>query len=509
MLPGARWRYSVQPFVIRHRTSSPVAVPLRSAAFVAMTRGSIFKVLVVISAIGCAAQNRASPTREAAYGPGSELEQAAASEAARNDLSLAFDAKADLGSAGTGGGSPAARIPPPATAEDPTAEQKARFAERAAEAKRSLARGSLADAQAALGELARMAEALGPAHQQQVFELRYQIGAVQKDAMVAQQAAEQWLLSCGPQAIDSCRRRALIALEQAGRLSPNGKRLLERTGRIRQADACLARAEASAKAGTAIPDCVDGGLATYRQTGDQLMVARAILARAISLEVDSHRWPQAVQMLAQAEKTCSEKRCLEVRRRALRRLTSVQMKLGNLDGAARAALTDMGLALDDMPSPDRFYLRTKEVDRLCELLDQREGPGSCRRLEKSLLGTYTFRDYSQQTATRQGLTVEDVRPVNQHFQVLIRDCLTAEGERMEPWTSLSFRLRWLVLNDGRVDQVHLDPNHLESGALADCLRKQFAVWRYPRYRGEWQHVEQSFTVTARERNVAVRSALTR
>ena len=50
--------------------------------------------------------------------------------------------------------------------------------------------------------------------------------------------------------------------------------------------------------------------------------------------------------------------------------------------------------------------------------------------------------------------------------------------------------------DGRVAKMHLRRKELESSPLANCLRKQFDTWRYPRYEGEAQHVEQRFTVSA-------------
>jgi hypothetical protein len=63
-----------------------------------------------------------------------------------------------------------------------------------------------------------------------------------------------------------------------------------------------------------------------------------------------------------------------------------------------------------------------------------------------------------------------------------------------------YTVRWAVLNDGRVDAVHLDKKTRDAGPLAECLRNQFAFWRYPRYEGELQHIEQTFLVSPRERH---------
>ena len=130
--------------------------------------------------------------------------------------------------------------------------------------------------------------------------------------------------------------------------------------------------------------------------------------------------------------------------------------------------------------------------------------GSCRRLEKSLLGTYRFRDFSKEQSTRAGLTAEMVREVNEHFGIMIHDCLMAEAQR-RPTTEETYHLYWTVLNDGRVNQVHFETPERGTGLLADCIRSQFALWRYPRYRGEWQNVDQTFVVKARETRIAAES----
>jgi hypothetical protein len=80
----------------------------------------------------------------------------------------------------------------------------------------------------------------------------------------------------------------------------------------------------------------------------------------------------------------------------------------------------------------------------------------------------------------------------------LQDCLAEQARRMTPPDAQRFDVRWVVVNDGRVAEAHLRRD-LDDVPLAHCLRAQFAAWRYPRYEGEYQHVEQSFTVTATER----------
>lgn len=70
---------------------------------------------------------------------------------------------------------------------------------------------------------------------------------------------------------------------------------------------------------------------------------------------------------------------------------------------------------------------------------------------------------------------------------------------MRPPDMEEYEVRWMVLNDGRVGDVHLKRKTDEESPLGQCLRDQFAVWRYPKYQGEFQHVEQRFTVSALKR----------
>jgi hypothetical protein len=96
------------------------------------------------------------------------------------------------------------------------------------------------------------------------------------------------------------------------------------------------------------------------------------------------------------------------------------------------------------------------------------------------------------------LAAEAVREVNAHFGVTLQECLTAEAARLRPPAQERYTVRWTVRNDGRVAELLIDKHDANDGPLASCLRSQMAVWRYPRYEGELQHVEQTFMVVARE-----------
>ena len=137
------------------------------------------------------------------------------------------------------------------------------------------------------------------------------------------------------------------------------------------------------------------------------------------------------------------------------------------------------------------------LDQTCVSYDTAHSSGSCRALERKVLGRWTFHDFSKEQG-RDGLSADQVRMVNEHFAPLLQECLAEQARRMTPPDAQRFDVRWVVFNDGRVGEVHLRKD-LDESLLARCLRTQFNGWRYPRYEGEYQNVEQSFTVTAVER----------
>jgi len=455
----------------------------------------------VLGTLGCAAHKPIASAPD----PAADLPMPSASNAARSgsgegdDLATAFDPPSDAAarpSANSAGSDASSQQP------DLGAENKVRFANRITEARRCLASRRAADCQSVLDELSGMADALGPAPQQQVLELRYRLALIGKDFKLASTVAHRWLLSCGPKGSDACRKRAISAVDRAVHQLPRRSPSEDELTRIRQSDSCVLKAEARPQSGQEFPDCAGAAIALYRKLGDKLMISRLLLAKGRWLETDPRQASQGAKLFTQAYKSCDEPRCLDIRRRSLKSLWALHLRLGEPELAARAALAEMRLESEDLPTERRAYARTVEVDRACEALDKREGSGACRRLERKLLGAYTFHDFSERASARQSLSVDDVRLVNQHYQVLIEDCLAVEANRLEQPGSVTYHLRWIALTDGRVDQVTFDRREQDQGPLAECVRKQFAVWRYPRYQGEYQHIDQEFTITRRERKLA-------
>jgi len=277
--------------------------------------------------------------------------------------------------------------------------------------------------------------------------------------------------------------------------------ILGRVAAIRKHDACLARADAETSG--RLPNCFAAALAFYESEGDAVMSRHALTTR---LRASGHT--ATPQMFAEADHACREERCFDANRHALRANIDSDLHAGEPRQALLLALEDARAAFAALPPEQAVLARTSAVERACAALDSHSGPGSCRHVLHEAESRYSLKDlkdFSRQTAKGEGLSSDTVKEVHEVFGGMIQDCLIGEADRLEPPQSERYTLTWVVRNDGRVDQVHLDKRDRDDGPLAQCLRGQFTLWRYPRYRGELQHVEQAFVVSARERRPGLAS----
>jgi hypothetical protein len=255
----------------------------------------------------------------------------------------------------------------------------------------------------------------------------------------------------------------------------------------------VAQAEQAARAGAKLPACASAALGEYRRQGDLLMVGRILFAKAL-LE-RGHPPGTELAKLTAAARACPEERCRDLRRQILREALPLYGRLHDPKGAAMAALAEVKLDTErPMPASRLTYARTPELESACETFEAKEGAGACHRLEKEILGHYTFHDFSRDAGGGAGLPQDTVRRVSGHYEVLINDCLMAEGRsgRVKEYTR--YRVRWTVRNDGHVDQVHVERHEDDQGPLGRCMREALSLWRYPPYQGELQHVDQDFAM---------------
>jgi hypothetical protein len=386
--------------------------------------------------------------------------------------------------------------PPSAAAADSSAKTRSEFRARVAELKAQLKASHNDEAGQLVALLDKQAESLGPSEQQEAADLAFQVAAKAEDHRKMRTSADRWLLSCGPDRVASCRQKALSAFEKAARGPPRSASSEERLKQIRKADHCLQAIESGGKTAS-VPACLADATDLYRRIGDHLMLARALFLRGVADAANEKKLISSISELGYADSACDEARCASQRRKVLERLIDLNARAGDVEEAAKAAIRAMEIA-NTARSSEPLYARTRAVEQTCARLDDKSGPGTCRALEKRLTGHYTFHDFTKERAG-DSLPPEKVHQVGREYGVLIDECLRAEAERMTPPAVATYTVRWVVNNSGLIEQLHMEKKDLDDGALANCLRKQASIWRYPRTNGELQHIEQAFTIRATER----------
>jgi hypothetical protein len=131
----------------------------------------------------------------------------------------------------------------------------------------------------------------------------------------------------------------------------------------------------------------------------------------------------------------------------------------------------------------------------CAAYDKLKGTDACRALEKQVVGYYVFHDFSREhLGDRQLISHEKLVQVNEHYGILIKDCLAAEIRQIADKAAVSYLVNWLVINSGRVDNFHSISTDQDQSRFVTCLREQFGYWRYPSHEGDPQRIKQGFSV---------------
>ena len=375
-----------------------------------------------------------------------EPETPAVGASAEDDLGMAFDPTAEAPRAVKG------QSPPPIA--DPRKPFTDAMSARAADQARLLADG------------------LGGVERWKAHELTFSLA---QSESAKGDAALTWHRACGPEKLDACRQAAAAAMS---RLTIFAKQ----AAALKAADTCVAQAEAKQK-----PAPCFGTVSRE----DDVNTARIALIKALAEPVEARR----VAALERLVTKCERVQCATPRRKALTALTAIDLSGKHLEAALSHSLREVAIAAAALPESERPWARSTKADQLCTQFDAASGPGACRKLEKQLNGGWTFRDFSTTRSSFAGLDAEQVKQVNLHYAPPLQACLGEHARRLVAPDQAEFEVRWVVFNDGRVGEVHLPPD-FETSPLATCLRRQFSLWRYPRFEGEWQNVAQRFTVTA-------------
>lgn len=373
---------------------------------------------------------------------------------------------------------PEHNVPAPSLPVDPNAAMRATF-------EKDLAAAATRE-QLTMVELSAIA--LGGPERVRVHRLQRAVAVKLADEKAIKDADEKWLGACGPNDVAACRTEVLDAMAAYDR---------PRADALRTADACLTAAEQ--RAGKPPPSCVDAAFAKYQRAGDTLMVARVELARALALASDRKQAAVAKKALLRIAGTIDD-RTAHVRRTALDTLSRLELAEGVVDAAAKDAILGAEAWASALPPGRRAWARTPAVDAACEAYDKAKGAGACRKLEKRLLSEYLFHDFSDEhLADGQLISHEKLVAVNEHYGVMIQSCLAAEIRSLDEKTSITYRVKWLVINNGHVDNFHSESTDQEQSRFVQCLREQFGYWRYPSHEGDPQRIEQGFSVKSSTR----------
>lgn len=371
-------------------------------------------------------------------------------------------------------------------------DRRGPFRDAMAEAQRALSAKQPDAAKAAAEKACTEAAALGSDKRAKAWALAFKVAVAAGAPGPAIDVALDWRRACGPDAADPCRSAALRALGQVGKLKgAQAATLKALITSLQDADTCVAQAERAANA----PPCLAAAEKTARQHKDELLSARVAYAKALAEKNDAKK----SALLAKAEARCTAVTCAGLRHKALVKQQALALAADDLEGAVKLALKDLALATSLAEPELRLWVRPPELDRLCAKYDASAGAGACRKLEKDVTGGWTFRDFSKDRPA-EGLSGDQVKAVNEHYAPLLQQCLSEQARRLTPPDAQRFEVSWTVQNDGRVREAHLRRD-LDDTPLAKCLRQQFSAWRYPRFTGELQHVDQSFLVSAVERRL--------
>jgi hypothetical protein len=351
------------------------------------------------------------------------------------------------------------------------------------DARLQLKRKRLGDALGTSASLREQASHLGGAAFAQAAAFHFDVLKAEKQWAEAGTWAWEWYRQCGPEKIEPCRLDAARALA-----SVSGAASVPKT--LKQIAALLLKTEQCLRSATPTPDCSATAQRFADQEHDSVTTARLLLQRA------AHEDGEAAEesVLRRAEASCHAAACGELRRRALRRLTQLALGRANVELALGYAFKETEVFLESAPEDQRTWARPETLDSVCEAYESKNGAGSCRSIEKKRLGTYVFHDFSKRQVG-DGLPPEDVRRVGAHYAPLLQNCLMNHARTLKSGEQEKYGIRWTVQNDGRVGDAHLTRKDLDTTELAQCMRNQFALWRYPKFRGEWQNVEQIFSVS--------------
>lgn len=378
---------------------------------------------------------------------------------------------------------PEHNVPPPPALDDPNEKLRVTFEPDLAAAKKALDSGDAAGAKDQLTMLELSAFVLGGPDRLRVNQLQRAAALALNDRKSLDELDAKWVASCAPPDVAACRTSALDAMATHDKA---------RAEKIRQADACVLTAEKSP--GKPAPACLAGALAVFQKLDDSLMISRVELVNALALAADPKQAKAAKKALTKIGDAV-DGRNGQVRQAAFDARAKLELAEGSIEEAAKSALQGAEAFATTLPLERRYWARTSMVDVACTAYDKLKGTDACRQLEKQVVGFYVFHDFStEHLGDRQLITHEKLVQVNEHYNILIKDCLAAEIREIADKAAVSYLVNWLVITTGRVDNFHSISSDQDQSRFVKCLRAQFGYWRYPSHEGDPQRIKQGFSV---------------
>ena len=378
---------------------------------------------------------------------------------------------------------PEHNVPSPPPLEDANAQLRATFEPDFDAAKKALESGAAAAAREQLMMLELSAFVLGGPERVRVNQLQRAAALALNDRASLRELDAKWVAACGPVDVAACRHAALEAMATSDKA---------RAEKIHAADACLDAAEKSP--GKPAPACLSAARALYQKADDSLMIARADLVTALALAADPKQARAAKKALTKIGDSL-DGRNGAVRQAAFDARAKLELAEGHVDDAARSALQGAEAWASTLPLELRYWARTPMVDVACAAYDKAHGIDACRQLEKTVVGFYVFHDFStEHLVDGQLISHQKLVAVNEHYGILIKDCLAAEILQIADKAAVSYLVNWLVITTGRVDNFHSVSSEQDQSRFVTCLREQFGYWRYPSHDGDPQRIQQGFSV---------------
>lgn len=215
--------------------------------------------------------------------------------------------------------------------------------------------------------------------------------------------------------------------------------------------------------------------AVYEKDGDRAHATWAEAVRALLLaRSGDHASALVIARALDTEHAPKETRAL-VQRALFHGLAGA----GDVEESARAAVRLNEILHAELPEARRRYARAPELDEACDRLEAESGAGGCARLERSLTGFVTLRDFSRWKRKR-ALTSVDLDRVHSRGLPILEDCVREVAKKdLEFYAGASLELSWTVDRQGRPVEIEVRPGRYARD-LEPCTNGVIRWLRYPK-----------------------------